>query len=639
MYSGGRIYAITAIGKGNLIKGEKMMKRSNNAAKHKGLLFAGISALLFLSTFLTVISCAQTIVYADNDKTISGLCTGAINNPERGSSDNAYPWRGNYVYYGTYGEGSVKYRVLSRSTSDFGGKTMLLDCDNTLIDMEFDPSHPASPSWYSSVLKTWLKGNGFYNGNVFTEQEKNAITASNKSSDAGDGKARFYFQPLTGEKVFILDAKEALNPDYGYEENEDNNNKKRIKLNMDGAINSWWLRSSTSEPDSVGVVTTNGKVQFCDAINTSGVSPAFNLSLESVIFSSVISGNPGDIGAEYKLTVADAGLGIIPGTITRNGTTITVPYTITGANAARANQVSVLITDSEYSAGTASDSGYTYLKLSGGVSGSGTFTLPAEYADETCGADYYAYILAEDVNAGTATDYASVPASITIPAAPAEQVATCTITFEPNGGKGDMDDQTVDKGVRTQLNKNKFTRSGYSFDGWNTDPDGDGTGYEDKDYISVQKDITLYAQWERDDHEDDDEDEDDHTPASWILNPNEKQQLSIIFTGTPEGTCAGYQEQGAAAKAVFAAATPRGWSEAFEFNLLNKYRQPEMTLKKGTLTLTIPSEYRKAGRQFALIALTKGGQTFLLPDTDTNPNTVTATINVEGYAFSLIYKD
>ncbi len=234
------------------------------------------------------------------------------------------------------------------------------------------------------------------------------------------------------------------------------------------------------------------------------------------------------------------------------------------------------------------------------------------------------------------TNSSVASARYTISATP---VDTCTITFDPNGGKGDMDDQTVDKGVRTRLNRNSFTRSGYSFDGWNTDPDGDGTGYEDKDYITVQKNITLYAQWERDDHEDDDEDEDDHTPASWILNPNEKQQLSIIFTGTPEGTCAGYQEQGAAAKAVFAAATPRGWSEAFEFNLLNKNRQPEMTLKKGTLTLTIPSEYRKAGRQFALIALTKGGQTILLPDTDTNPNTVTATINVEGYAFALIYKD
>lgn len=609
------------------------MKRSNNAAEHKGFLFAGISALLFLSTFLTVISCAQTIVFADNDKTISGLCTGAINNPKRGNSDNADFWKGNYVYYGTYAGRSVKYRVLTRSTTDFGGKTMLLDCDNTLTDMEFDPS---SPSWDGSGLKTWLNGNGFYNGNVFTEQEKNAITESNKRNDTGAGKDGFYFQPLTGEKVFILDAKEALNPDYGYDENDELNTNKRKKNDMTGSIHNWWLRSLTTSPESAGTVSNQGHINSGEVTNPHGVSPAFNLSLESVIFSSVISGNPGDIGAEYKLTIADDGLGIIPGTIKRNGTTITVPYTITGANAASANQVSVLITDSEYSAGTASDSGYTYLKLSGGVSGSGTFTLPAEYADETCGSDYYAYILAETVNNGNATDYACTPVEITISDTP---VDTCTITFEPNGGKGDMDDQTVDKGVRTQLNKNKFTRSGYSFDGWNTDPDGDGTGYEDKDYITVQKDITLYAQWERDDHEDDDEDEDDHTPASWILNPNEKQQLSIIFTGTPEGTCAGYQEQGAAAKAVFAAATPRGWSEAFEFNLLNKYRQPEMTLKKGTLTLTIPSEYRKAGRQFALIALTKGGQTFLLPDTDTNPNTVTATINVEGYAFSLIYKD
>ncbi|MCR5687017.1 MAG: chitobiase/beta-hexosaminidase C-terminal domain-containing protein, partial [Lachnospiraceae bacterium] len=85
--------------------------------------------------------------------------------------------------------------------------------------------------------------------------------------------------------------------------------------------------------------------------------------------------------------------------------------------------------DSAYSAGTAATSGYTYQKLnvsSWGTSGTGTFTIPDAYADKTCGTEYYAYILAEDVNAGTATDYASVPASITIPDLP--QVATPTFT-------------------------------------------------------------------------------------------------------------------------------------------------------------------------------------------------------------------
>ena len=152
--------------------------------------------------------------------------------------------------------------------------------------------------------------------------------------------------------------------------------------------------------------------------SSDGVSPAFNINLESVIFSSVISGTPSSAGAEYKLTIHDSNMSIaVPDgqNVTRDGTTITVPYTITGTNAGYANRVSVLITDSQYSAGTAVTSGYTYLKLSGGTSGSGTFTLPAAYADKTCGTDYYAYILAEDVNTGNATDYASVPESITIP--------------------------------------------------------------------------------------------------------------------------------------------------------------------------------------------------------------------------------
>ena len=67
--------------------------------------------------------------------------------------------------------------------------------------------------------------------------------------------------------------------------------------------------------------------------------------------------------------------------------------------------------------------------------------------------------------------------------------------------------------------------------------------------------------------------------------------------------------------------------------------KPDFTLKSGTFTLLIPSQYQKAGRQFALVALDKTGKAYLLPDTDTNPNTITVAVNLEGYAFELIYKD
>ena len=122
---------------------------------------------------------------------------------------------------------------------------------------------------------------------------------------------------------------------------------------------------------------------------------------------SLITGTAGEAGAEYKLTIADDDLGIATGAVTREGKTVTVPYTISGNNAEKATQVSVLVTDSEYSAGTTATTGYTYRKLavdSWSTSGTGTFTLPDEYADKNWGSDYHVYVLAEDVNGDKETD-------------------------------------------------------------------------------------------------------------------------------------------------------------------------------------------------------------------------------------------
>lgn len=837
------------------------------------LLSMGVSALLFVSTFLASILQTETIVYADNGKTITGLCTGTIGNPTSGAGG----W--SYVYYGKYGGNSVKYRVLSKSTSDFGGKTMLLDCDSTIENKWFDGD---SNVWADSEICTWLNGEtaGNFYCDSFTAQEKAAVVASSKgakSSSDGDGWAGILdLAPLGGEKIFLLDAVEATNTKYGYANthNEDNTHQKS------GTHTRWWLRSPSHDREGVaGYVLSTGQIDNGPVSGGSyGVSPAFNLNLSSVIFSSVISGK------NYKLTVKDDKLGIMPGAIERDRTTITVPYKITGDNKDEATQVSVLIMDNEYEAGTVVTSGYTYLKLNvttWGTDSKGTFTLPVAYADKTCGTDYYAYILAEDVNTGNATDYACTPVAITIPAASVpvtgvtvspkevelkpgastkltetvqpdnatnkevwwtsdrESVATveddgtvtavdegeaiitvttkdggfeatckvtvrkdapvtkeCTITFDPNGGRGEMDAQEALKNKAAKLNKNEYTRDGYSFKEWNTKADGSGDSFKDEASVTPSGDMTLYAQWEEEgnkkikgdgvtvekspktmqilndslsdelrqkvddaiaagkevdfvfvskdkdesapgaaeiksyakdkgltmgkffdlslyvtvkggdklgdiiktngevelevsvpeklrkngrtfyvfkNHEGDisevghgqgdsvpistdsfstyalaykdrksaekDDDDEDHTPPSWVLNPNEKQQLYIVYLGSPAGVCAGYQVQGEAAKALFTAATPVGWKEAFTFNLLNRSRMPEVNLKSGTLTLTVPAEYLKAGRQFAIIALDKNGMTYVLPDTDMNPRTVTVNVNFEGYAMELIYTD
>ena len=357
-------------------------------------------------------------------KEITGLGTGTIDNPTNGNTEGLTGWAGNYVYYGKYDNKSVKYRVLSKSTDEFGGATMLLDCDSTLLTRRFDDN---SNVWADSELKTWLNGSEFLgNTSLFTPAENAAIAVSTKqnaSQSDGSGWSDFGFAALDGEKIFVLDAKEATNTTYGYTDNGNNNSTSPDDSRKKNDA-MWWLRSPYSysmKDDIAGYVYDTGRLAYYDVLTYYvGVSPALNINLSSVIFSSLISGTAGEAGAEYKLTLLDSDMtiGVSSAGVSRSGSTITVPYTITGDDAGKANQVSVLITDNAYSAGTATTSGYTYLKLdvsSFGTTGTGTFTLPAAYADKTCGTDYYAYILAEYINDGNATDYASSPAAITIP--------------------------------------------------------------------------------------------------------------------------------------------------------------------------------------------------------------------------------
>jgi uncharacterized repeat protein (TIGR02543 family) len=72
-----------------------------------------------------------------------------------------------------------------------------------------------------------------------------------------------------------------------------------------------------------------------------------------------------------------------------------------------------------------------------------------------------------------------------------------TITFNANGGEGNMEPQRFEVGVDTALNINAFTRENYKFIGWNTAADGSGATYADEGAIlELTGDMTLYAQWQ-----------------------------------------------------------------------------------------------------------------------------------------------
>ena len=80
---------------------------------------------------------------------------------------------------------------------------------------------------------------------------------------------------------------------------------------------------------------------------------------------------------------------------------------------------------------------------------------------------------------------------------------TYLVRFNANGGSGTMDDQELEYGEysnSTELNANKFTRTGYTFMGWSTTETG-SVEYTDGEWVSnlTTEDgavINLYAVWE-----------------------------------------------------------------------------------------------------------------------------------------------
>lgn len=77
------------------------------------------------------------------------------------------------------------------------------------------------------------------------------------------------------------------------------------------------------------------------------------------------------------------------------------------------------------------------------------------------------------------------------------------VAYAPNGGKGTMPEQTFAYDQTQPLDGNLFDRDGWTFTGWNTEKDGSGTAYADRQEVTNLTTenggkVTLYAQWKAD---------------------------------------------------------------------------------------------------------------------------------------------
>ena len=335
---------------------------------------------------------------AENDKAIQLVDSGTAANISGGQNDN--------IYFGTWDEEPIKWRVLDDQTNT--GESGLFLLSDALLgtgrygDVYFDNSGNTSNAWQSSTAKTWC--NNFY-GSSFSNGEQGAVLATTKSDEAlSTGGISFAASEniLNGDKVFFLSAEEAENSAYGF--TDDN---ARI-ANYGNSAGVWWLRSPYAIFTTyAGVVFGDGPVYAYVVSGVWAARPAFNLNLGSVLFTSAaVDGKPDGgltpiseyTGSEWKLTLLDNSRNFA---VTEKAVSAAPDGTLTlhysGATTGANEYISVILAD---------NSGAKYYgRVAQPTAESGTveIKIPSDIAP----GDYTLKVFNEQYNGDYNTDYAS----------------------------------------------------------------------------------------------------------------------------------------------------------------------------------------------------------------------------------------
>ena len=414
---------------GRLMKGSKIRVSYVAVA-----MFAILFFLLF--SLMTAYADSETeILENTSDKEVTGLGISPIINPEYGNGN----W--NKVWYGS-GSAPLRFNVLNiHETNMSQGKVgMLLDCDSIVRGADKAMNNFWLYEWHNSDLARsvkWILDDRFdeperSGGLLLTPNKPNKSETDGPDIYTSGNKKYNYTNPANKwSKAFILDAYEVLNPTYGFPTTE---GPSPLRKKTGGT--EYWLRSENgnlSQSDYLGYVSDKSgmglKSDGWDRDSRSGVSPAINLNVSKVLFSTLVSGEAGTHNAEYKLTVIDDYVECISGyscrdlysfkigipsgqQITRNGRTISVPFTILGGNNKNSiTQISILITDKPWDQEGAQILSYGKLEnINGDIrsGGTGTYTVPDDIGlyDESVGGAYV-YLFAESIRDGNKPDHAS----------------------------------------------------------------------------------------------------------------------------------------------------------------------------------------------------------------------------------------
>ena len=331
------------------------------------------------------------------------------------------------VYYGTE---QRAWQVLSASGN--GGtysdgknavqadSALFLFLRSGLRQMWFDDDDSYSNVYQDSNLRKYLNNenvetgggsemSGYVSGYFSGAEWANVLeTTKTSSADTSLGGMDYSDPGLDGDRLFALSANE-LAVYLGY---TDNPTSWTAGL---GGTSDYWLRSACDDdsPRAGAVYSRGYPFDLYVDYNNVWVRPAFNLNLNSVLFTSAAVGGKSSgaegagaltqiseyTGSEWKLTLKDRSRSSFSiGTTAVNGNTLTVAYS--GATTGTNEYISAVIKD-----GNGEITYYGRIKQaadSGAASGTVEVTLPADFDSSTD----TLYLFSEQYNGDKMTDYA-----------------------------------------------------------------------------------------------------------------------------------------------------------------------------------------------------------------------------------------
>ena len=266
-------------------------------------------------------------VSVQNLNCMSGGGILGVGNPDRLKNETSQ-WSGSYLRFGSYmqGEGNEKtdlrWRVLdcmSDSNHDGQADSYLLLSDQILDCIKFNENLRGEESrneWRDSNLKKWLNSESFdgeytaggFLQTAFSPIEQEALQYTVQPE--GDALQYLNAPGITGERIFLLSARDMQNSEYGFWPSGDtakDNQSSRLGVTtyaqkkgvrQENGYGYWWLRSKADYSERIaGIVDYDGWM-FDDTVTDDviGVAPAMHISREKIAYVTADGMVKGDFG-------------------------------------------------------------------------------------------------------------------------------------------------------------------------------------------------------------------------------------------------------------------------------------------------------------------------------------------------------